>query len=71
MAADAAASESGYINRPSSRAQVPRRLRLDSRSTGRAVDRMRLALRAYEQREERRAALYGWLAARAALASST
>jgi hypothetical protein len=32
---------------------------------------MRLALRAYEQREERRAALYHWLAARAAVGSSS
>jgi hypothetical protein len=69
MAAGAETSDSGYTNRPAMRAQAARRLRLDAgagrHSTGRAVDRMRLTLRAYEQREERRVALYSWLAARA------
>jgi hypothetical protein len=32
---------------------------------------MRLALRAYEQRAQRRAALHGWLAVRTALTSRT
>jgi hypothetical protein len=67
MAAELATSESGYTNRPSVRIQAPQRLRLDGGGAGRAVDRMRLALHAYEQRAERRAALHGWLAARAAL----
>ncbi len=53
--------------------QSPRLLRLNPHAgrhaTGRAVDRMRLALRAYDQRAERRAALDGWLAACAALSS--
>jgi hypothetical protein len=33
------------------------------------MDRMRLTLAAYEQREARRAALYEWIAARAVLRS--
>jgi hypothetical protein len=71
LAADESTAGSGYTNRPSIRSQAPRRLRLESSAGGRAVDRMRLALHAYEQRAEQRAALRGWLAARAALSSQT
>ena len=70
MAGEMATSDSGYTNRQSRRAQGPLRLALEAsaggQATGRAVDRVRLALRVYEQRAERRAALHGWLAARAA-----
>lgn len=38
------------------------------REQPRAVDRILLCLRAYEQRAASRAALHGWIAARAALA---
>jgi hypothetical protein len=73
MAAMVATSDSGYTNRPPIHAQPPRRVRVDNhagqQATGRAVDRIRLALRAYEQRAQRRAALHRWLAARAALSS--
>jgi hypothetical protein len=75
MAAEVATPDSGYTNRPPIHAHASRRVRLDNhagqQATGRAVDRMRLALRAYEQRTQRRAALHGWLAARAALSSQT
>ena len=70
MAAEVSTLDSGYTNRPPIHAQAPWRVRLDPhagrQATGRAVDRMRLTLRAYEQRAQRRAALHGWLAARAA-----
>jgi hypothetical protein len=75
MAAKAATPDPGYTNQPSILNEAPQRLRLDPQArrhaTGRAVDRMRLALRAYDQRAERRAALHRWLAARAALSSRT
>jgi hypothetical protein len=75
MAAEIETAESGYTNRPPIHLQAPWRVRLDSyagrQATGRAVDRMRLALRAYEQRAQRKAALHGWLAARLAVTSRT
>lgn len=75
MATEVETADSGYTNRPSIHAQAPWRVRLDNHAgrhaTGRAVDRMRLALRAYEQRAQRRAALRGWLVARAELTGRT
>ena len=43
----------------------------DGKRPGRAVDRMLLALRAYEQRAQRRAALHAWLLARNAPTNRT
>jgi hypothetical protein len=67
------ARTAGYTNRPPSGAQTVWRVRLErhpgGQATGRAVDRMVLALRAYEQRAQRRAALQAWLAARGGLAA--
>ena len=74
MAAEAQALDAGYTNRPSIHAQARWRVRLENHrreATGRAVDRMLLTLRAYEQRAQRRAALDGWLLARSALSSRT
>jgi hypothetical protein len=65
-------SEDGYINRPRVHSQPLWRVRLDNRAgRHRALDRMRLALQAYEQRAQCRAALHGWIAARAALSTRT
>ncbi|MGB9184526.1 MAG: hypothetical protein WCB67_10695 [Solirubrobacteraceae bacterium] len=73
MAAAVETADPGYTNRPPIYAQASWRVRLDTnagrQATGRAVDRMRLALRAYEQRAARRAALHGWLAAHPPLTS--
>ena len=67
--------DAGYTNQPSIHAQARWRVRLEShargQATGRAVDRMLLALRAYEQRAQRRAALHAWLLARGAPTSTT
>jgi hypothetical protein len=75
MAAEIETADPGYTNRPPIHLQAPWQVRLDKhagrQATGRAVDRMRLALQAYEQRAQRRAALHGWLAARIALTSRT
>jgi hypothetical protein len=75
MAAEGQTGETGYTNRPPIHAQAPWRVRLENhagrQATGRAVDRMLLALRGYEQRAQRRAALHGWLVARRALSSKT
>jgi hypothetical protein len=75
MAAEARTADAGYTNRPAIHAQALWRVRLENRAgrhaTGRAGDRMVLALRAYEQRAQRRAALHGWLVARSALTSRT
>jgi hypothetical protein len=75
MAAEAQTADAGYTNRPPIHAQARWRVRLDNHAgrhaTGRRVDRMLLALRAYEQRAQRRAALDGWLVARSALTSRT
>jgi hypothetical protein len=73
MAAEVQTPDGGYTNRPPIHASGVWRIRVDNhagrQATGRAVDRMMLALRAYEQRAQRRAALHGWLAARTALTS--
>ena len=73
MAAEVETGAASYTNRPPIHGQGAWRVRLDDhagrQATGRAVDRMRLALRAYEQRAQRRAALHGWFAARTALTS--
>jgi hypothetical protein len=70
MAAEVQTADGGYTNRPTP-AQELWRVRADNhagrQATGRAVDRMMVALRAYEQRAQRRAALHGWLVARTAL----
>jgi hypothetical protein len=75
MAAEARTADAGYTNRPAIHAQALWRVRLENhagrQATGRAGDRMLLALRAYEQRAQRRAALHGWLVARSALTSRT
>jgi hypothetical protein len=75
MAAAVNTPDPGYTNRPpidpQAPWQVPRDIHAGRQVTGRAVDRMRLALRAYEQRAQRRAALHRWLAARMALTSTT
>lgn len=75
MSADAGTPDSGYVNWPPPSTQTARRLGLGGsagrRATGRAMDRVRLTLRAYEQREERRAALYAWMAARAMVSGQT
>lgn len=73
MAAEIQAADAGYTNRPTIHPQMRWRARLEShagrQATGRAVDRMLLALQAYEQRAQRRATLHGWLVARGALTS--
>jgi hypothetical protein len=73
MAAEVQTADGGYTNRPPIHALAPWRVRLENhagrQATGRAVDRMLLALRVYEQRSQRRAALHGWLVARSALTS--
>jgi hypothetical protein len=75
MGAEVQTPDSGYTNQPPILAQARWRVCLDHhagrRGTGRAVDRVRLALQAYEQRAQRRAALHGWLVARGALTSRT
>jgi hypothetical protein len=75
MAAGAETGDAGYTNRPSIHAQALWRIRPENHAareaTGRAVDRMLLALRAYEQRAQRKAALHSWLVARSALSSRT
>ena len=75
MALEAHSGGGGYTNRPSIHARARWRVRLENhagrRATGRAVDRMLLALRAYEQRAQRRAALHAWLLARSAPTSRT
>jgi hypothetical protein len=73
MAADTGTPDSGYINWPPVAKGTAQRLgsdgHADRHGPGRAMDRMRLTLRAYEQRDERRRALYAWIAARAVLSS--
>ena len=75
MAAEVDTADPGYTNRRPVHAQAPWQLPLENhagrQATGRAVDRMRLALRAYEQRAQRRAALHRWLAARVTLTTTT
>jgi hypothetical protein len=75
MAAEVQTGDAGYKNRPPTHARAMWRVRLENdpgrNATGRAVDRMLLALRAYEQRAQGRAALHGWLVARSALTSRT
>jgi hypothetical protein len=74
MAAEAKRADDGYTNRPPIHAREVWRAGQNSQAgqaTGRAVDRMLLALRAYEQRAQRRAALHGWLVARRALSTGT
>ena len=75
MAAEVQIGDAGYTNRPSIHAQARWRVRLENhagrQATGRAVDRMLLALRAYEQRAQRRAALHAWLLAHSAATSGT
>jgi hypothetical protein len=75
MAAEAHTADTGYANRPPIDAQALWRVRLENHAgrhaTGRGVDRVWVALRAYEQRAQRRAALDGWLLARSALSSRT
>jgi hypothetical protein len=68
MAAEVQTGDAGYTNRPPIHAHALWRVRLEDhagrQATGRTVDRMMLALRAYEQRAQRRAALHSWLVAR-------
>jgi hypothetical protein len=75
MAAAVETAEPGYTNWRPIHAEAPWGVRLDPhggrQGTDRAVDRMRLALRAYEQRAQQRAALHGWLAARMTLTRTT
>jgi NAD(P)-dependent dehydrogenase (short-subunit alcohol dehydrogenase family) len=75
MAAEAQIADAGYTNRPPIHAQALWRARLENHAgrhaTGRSVDRMLLALRAYEQRAQRKAAFEGWLIARRGLTSRT
>jgi hypothetical protein len=75
MAAEVQTADAGYTNRPPIHAQALWRARLQNHAgrhaTGRRVDRMLLALQAYEQRAQRRAALEGWLIARRALTIRT
>ena len=75
MSVELQTGDAGYTNRPSIHAQARWRVRLENHAgreaTGRAVDRMLLALRAYEQRAQRTAALHSWLLARSALTSRT
>jgi len=71
MAAEVQTAEAGYTNRAPIHAHAVWRVRLENhaggQATGRAVDRMMVALRAYEQRAQRRAALHSWLVARNAV----
>jgi hypothetical protein len=73
MAAEVQTADAGYTNRPPIHVHGRWRVCLEShaggQATGRAVDRVMLALRGYEQRAESRAALHSWLVARNALAS--
>ena len=75
MAAEGQTAETGYTNRPAIHASARWRARLDNHAgrhgTGRRVDRVLTALRAYEQRAQRKAALDGWLAARGMLTTRT
>ena len=68
MVTEAQTTDAGYTNRPPIHARAYRRARLENHAgrhaTGRRVDRMLLALRAYEQRAQRRSAFEGWLMAR-------
>jgi hypothetical protein len=70
MAVEHRTGDGGYTNHPPIPAQGRWRVRLHTHAgrqvTGRAVDRMLLALHAHEQRAQRRAALHGWLIARGA-----
>jgi hypothetical protein len=63
-----------YINRAPGHTRAIWRGRLEAGSgrhtTGRAVDRMLIAFRAYEQRAQRRAAMHAWLIARHAASGS-
>ena len=74
MAAEVDTADPGYTNRRPVHPQGPWHVPLENhagrQATSRAVDRMRLALQAYEQRAQRRAALHRWLAARVALTSA-
>jgi hypothetical protein len=74
MAAEVQKADGGYTNRPPIHPREVWGVGQNShagQATGRAVDRMLLALRAYEQRAQRRAALHGWLLARRALRTGT
>ena len=67
MEPDAESLPAPYVNRPPGHAQIwrGRLATLPGPYSGRrAVDRVRLALRAYEQRAQRRIALREWLLAR-------
>ena len=70
MDCDVASAPATYLNRPPGPPRALWRTRLQTTparpGTGRAVDRMLVALRAYEQRAERRASLRAWLIARRA-----
>ena len=65
MDRDVESAPTVYLNRPPRRALAIWRSQGGNvsrhRTTGRAVDRMLLALRAYEQRAQRRAALRVWM----------
>jgi hypothetical protein len=75
MELDVESARAGYINRLPAHGRAVSRGRFETRSgrhaTGRAVDRMLLALRAHEQRAQRRAALRAWLIARRAAINAT
>ena len=75
MAADIEPTDPGYANRAPMHFRAPWRARSNDQAgrpaAGRAVERMRLVLQAYEQRAQRRAALHAWLAARVALSGRT
>lgn len=75
MELDANGVHGAYTNRSAGRARAAAQLHRLGRpsplhTTGRAVDRMLVALRGYEQRAQRRAALHAWLTARRAATSS-
>jgi hypothetical protein len=63
-----------YVNRPHAHGQSTGQERLEIQSrlggTTRAVDRMLIALRVYEQRAQRRAALHMWVMTRRAAAEA-
>jgi hypothetical protein len=68
MDRDVESAPATYLNRPVGHAPAIWRSRVENfstlRTTGRAVDRMLVALRAYEQRAQRRAAMRAWIIAR-------
>jgi hypothetical protein len=68
MDRDVEPAPAAYLNRPTGHASSVWRSHVENlsrlRTTGRAVDRMLLVLRAHEQRAQRRAALRTWMLGR-------